>query len=445
MTHTQQINGRFRSIKNYISYFLVMLYLLSSWIRWDRGVELPNQALFIDLPQRMAYIFGITIWPDDLYLLTGALLIAALTLFIISSLFGRIWCGYACPHTVFTDFFIKIEAFIQGDRNARIKLDSSEPSINKFIKKSITHLVWIIISFIFAFGWVCYFYDSMKLISDIFAFKVTKTAIIWLLALTFSTYLFAGFIRKRVCLYMCPYGRFQSAMIEDSTKVITYNQWRSNDCIDCKKCVVVCPMDIDIRDGLQIGCIGCGLCVDACDPVMDKINKPRGLISYDSVITASVKQNILPITRKKAITTKLILFISALFVAVVVMLYSAICKEAIDISMLHDRSQLFTVLPDYTIRNTYTLKIVNKQPIKSMLRIYIDSPSDAKIKIQGGGVEYSSAIDLYLKPLEIFEAVLFIKIPYSNTSNMQNDVVIKCLDLNTQSSYIVNSKFLYQR
>ncbi len=389
--YSQSITGRFRNLRNYGAYVLLGIYFLSSWIRWDRGDNLPSQAILMDLPSRKAYLFGIEIWPDEAYYIAGMLMLGALGLFFVTSLFGRIWCGYTCPHTVFVDLFIKAELYFQGDRNARIKLDQQDWDNEKIKKKLFTHLTWLFISFSFAFGWVCYFYDAPKLAHDVFFFKVSSGGLAWLIGLTASTYLFAGFVRDKVCIYMCPYGRFQSAMLDNDSSVVTYHSWRGEprgkfdeagelgDCIDCGKCVVVCPMGIDIRNGLQLPCIGCGLCIDACNSVMEKLGRPLDLISYDSINSANAKRLGQPIKRS-IFRLKTILFAIVFIVVTSVMLHTLINKSEFSVAIIRDRGALFTILPDGSIRNIYVLKIINRTPTDKNFTIVIDGIDDLMMK-----------------------------------------------------------------
>jgi cytochrome c oxidase accessory protein FixG len=407
----------------------------------------------MDLPNRKAYLFSIEIWPEEAYYIAGILMMAAFALFFVTSLFGRIWCGYTCPHTVFVDFFIKVERFFQGDRNARIKLDSQRMTKAKFKKKFMTHLVWLLISFSFAFGWVCYFYDASTLVKDIVSFKVTAGGLTWLFGLTFSTYLFAGFARERVCTYMCPYGRFQSAMLDNNSYVVTYQNWRgeprgkfnpdnnssSGDCIDCNKCVVVCPMGIDIRDGLQMQCIGCGLCIDACDSVMSSLKKPLGLISYDSTnssedLKAGRKH------KKRIIQPKTMIFAAVFATALSGLLYSLLTKDLLKISILHDRSALFTYLPDGFIRNNYQIKLYNKTSKEKRLSIKVENNTDMEIKLQGIS-EYTKEQFIILPPEEALDILLFIKADKKTTAS-DNRIILDVVDTETGEKYKVTTEFL---
>ncbi|HNQ92649.1 MAG TPA: cytochrome c oxidase accessory protein CcoG, partial [Alphaproteobacteria bacterium] len=294
--YPKAVSGRFRTLKWTAMIVCLAIYYLAPFLRWTRSGDVPDQAILIDLPSRRAYFFMIEIWPQEVYYLTGILILAAIMLFFVTSLFGRVWCGYFCFQTVWTDLFMKVERLIQGDRNARMKLDKTPFSFERIWKKSLTHLVWLLIGFVTAGSFVLYFNDAPTLIKDALGFNVSTTVLGFVGGLTLSTYIMAGFAREQVCTYMCPYARFQSAMFDKDTLIIGYDKIRGEprgkskgastrdhlgDCVDCSLCVQVCPMGIDIRNGLQMECIACGLCVDACDNVMDKVGSPRGLIRYD--------------------------------------------------------------------------------------------------------------------------------------------------------------------
>ncbi len=269
--YPQSVKGRFRKLKWLLNALFLSIYLLSPFLRFDRGENAPNQAILIDLPNSKAYFFWIEIWPQEVFYLAGILVVAAVTLFFVTSLFGRIWCGYACFQTVWTDLFIACEKIFQGDRNQRILLDRKN-SFEKYWRKAATHISWIIISLITGHGFVMYFNDAITLPQNI-NFGVLG----WIIGIAAATYVMAGFAREHVCTYMCPYSRFQSAMFDNNTLIISYDQKRGEPrgkwdgdsskkvghCIDCKQCVVVCPTGIDIRNGLQMECIACGLCIGA--------------------------------------------------------------------------------------------------------------------------------------------------------------------------------------
>ena len=446
--YPQSISGKYRSIKDYAGVVLLLVYFLCSWIRWDRGQGLPKQAILVDLPNRKAYLFGIEIWPEELYYITAILICAALGLFFVTALYGRIWCGYACPHTVFVDIFNKIENYFQGDRNARIKLDSEFMSKNKFIKKLKTHLAWLSVGFGFAFGWVCYFYDAPTLFMDVIKFKVTSGGMIWLFGLTLSTYFFAGWIRERVCIYMCPYGRFQSAMLDNDTNIVTYHDWRGEprgkteakgDCIDCNKCVVVCPMGIDIRDGLQLPCIGCGLCIDACNSVMEKLGKPLDLIGYDSVNSSKAKQQGVWV-KKKFWQFRTIMFALVFLLVVGVTIFSLLNKSPMKITILHDRDVLFTTLPDGSVRNKYVLKVFNKQSKPKKLLLLVSGLDDSSIKTLDME-EYKNKFEFELPSESQKEIIVFVKVPEWKEEETDQKIIFSVEDLETD--YTIRHKTMF--
>lgn len=369
--YPQSVKGRFRRLKYYLNFIFLAIYLFSPFLRYDRGPSAPNQAILIDIVNSKLYFFFIEIWPQEVYLLMGILLLMAVSLFFITSLFGRIWCGYACFQTVWTDIFIAIEKIFQGDRNQRIILDRKN-NFEKYIRKALTHLFWVIFALITGFAFICYFNDAISLLISLTELQLTLTQIGWLCGIAFMTYLMAGFAREHVCTFMCPYARFQSAMFDNNTLIISYDEKRGEKrekapkdgdftgrghCIDCKQCVVVCPVGIDIRDGLQMQCIACGLCIDACDNVMEKFNLPKGLIRYDTLanLEKPSKNNRFAILRPRTFFYSFIIIAAS-----TIMLKSLIFKTTLEVNLVANRNPIFVKLSDGSIRNGYELRIVNK-------------------------------------------------------------------------------------
>ncbi len=309
----RRVTGFFRTLKWWIMGFTLGVYYLLPWLRWDRGPNLPDQAVLADLASRRFFFFWIEIWPHEFYFVAGLLIMAGLGLFLFTSALGRVWCGYACPQTVWTDLFILVERWIEGDRNARLRLHRSKWSLHKWRLTLTKWAVWLLIAVATGGAWVFYFADAPTLARDLIALDAPAVAYISIAILTATTFVFGGFMREQVCIYMCPWPRIQAAMMDEGTLTVGYREWRGEprgkhrkgaraaaasqtaavyaedsvpeieplgDCIDCMACVNVCPMGIDIRDGQQMECITCALCIDACDDVMDKIGKPRGLIDY---------------------------------------------------------------------------------------------------------------------------------------------------------------------
>ena len=390
--YPQAAKGRFRKLKSFLNFIFITIYLGTPFLRFDRGEGTPNQAILIDLPNSKGYFFGIEMWPNEVFYLMGILILAAITLFCITSLFGRIWCGYACFQTVWTDIFIALERLFQGDRNARIILDRKN-SFEKFYKKTLTHLSWIIVAIITGFGFTNYFNDIFLQIKNLINLNLSFSTICWSLGIAGATYVMAGFAREHVCTFMCPYSRFQSAMFDKNTLIITYDEKRGEprgkykqgesfdnrgDCISCQQCVVVCPTGIDIRDGLQMECIACGLCIDACDEVMEKIGRPQGLIRYD---TQKYIETPLATNKFKLFGARFFYYTTIICAVSFFMLYSLLNKSALEFSITPNRNPLFTILSDGSIRNVYTLKISNKTNLSKHFRLTISRPQQASLKI----------------------------------------------------------------
>ncbi|MCE9507970.1 MAG: cytochrome c oxidase accessory protein CcoG [Alphaproteobacteria bacterium] len=374
--YPRSVKGRYRTLRWLAMAALLGIYYAVPWLRWDRGPHVPDQAVLIDMPSRRAYFFNIEIWPQEVYLLAGLLVLAAIGLFFVTSLFGRVWCGYACPQTVWTDLFIAVERFLQGDRNTQMRRDKGPWTFEKVWKKTATHIVWIIIALCTGGAWVFYFNDAPTLFDQIRHFDVSPVAGGWILGLTASTYFMAGFAREQVCTYACPYARFQSAMFDPDTLIISYDRERGEPrgkhklgqswegrghCIDCTQCVIVCPAGIDIREGLQMECIACGLCVDACNDVMDRMTLPRGLIRYDTENNYQARKEGRPVEKPlRLLRPRTIYYTLILTVVGAVTLYALVTRTKVELHALHDRNPLYVKLSDGSIRNAYTVKILNK-------------------------------------------------------------------------------------
>jgi len=394
--YPKRVWGRFRKLKWVAMVVTLGIYYLAPFLRWDRGPTAPDQAILIDLENVRAYWFWIEIWPHEVYYITGILILAAIGLFFVTSLFGRVWCGYFCPQTVWTDLFVWVERIFQGDRNARKKLREGPWTWDKVKKLTATHFVWLLIAFCTGGAFVLYFNDAPILLREAFALDVSPTVLAFVAGLTFSTYLMAGFAREQVCTYMCPYARFQSAMFDKDTLVIGYDEARGEKrgkhkkggswdgrghCIDCSLCVQVCPMGIDIREGLQMECIACGLCVDACDGVMEKLELPKGLIRYDTENNIkcdkqSSNQNF------KFIRPRTIYYSAVMALVGGIMLYALLNRSLLDITVIHDRNPLFVQLSGGEIRNGYLLKIQNKTQEHKTYTLSLDGLDNASIEVR---------------------------------------------------------------
>ncbi len=371
----KRIKGTFRRLKWAVLFLLLGIYYFIPFLRWDRGPSAPNQAVLVDFENARFYFFFIEIWPQEVYYITGLLILASIGLFLASALFGRLWCGFACPQTIWTDLFIAVERFFEGDRNAQIKLEKSKWTAAKIYKKTAKHIVWLFIAFATGGAWILYFHDAYDVMGHFFTGGSPTSAYVFVAMLTFTTYALAGFMREQICIYMCPWPRIQAAMTDEEALNVTYrhdrgeprgkhkkgSSWEGRgDCIDCRQCINVCPTGIDIRGGLQLECIGCSLCIDACDEIMVKIGRPKGLIAYDTGINIERRQN----GQKSAyhlIRARTIAY--ALIIAAVgaIMLYGLLNRTILEMNVLRDRAPNYVVMEDRSIRNGYTVKILNKQ------------------------------------------------------------------------------------
>jgi cytochrome c oxidase accessory protein FixG len=304
--YPKAVDGFFRRLKWGIMALTLAIYYVTPWLRWERGPYAPDQAVLVDLANRRFYMFQIEIWPHEFYYVVGLLVMAGIGLFLVTSAVGRAWCGYACPQTVWTDLFQHVERYIDGDRNTQIRLEKASWGPQKIAKRLSKWSVWLFIAFWTGGAWIMYFADAPTLVREFWSGEAAPVAYATVGILTATTFIFGGFMREQVCIYMCPWPRIQTAMMDEKSLLVTYKDWRGEqrgslkaaqanptafgDCIDCNQCVAVCPTGIDIREGPQIGCITCALCIDACDNVMAQIGKPRGLIDYCTLDDAEVEK-----------------------------------------------------------------------------------------------------------------------------------------------------------
>ena len=362
--YTRAFTGLFRNLRRVGGALLFVLFFGTVWLNWE-----GRQAVWWNLPERKFHIFGATYWPQDFMLLSWLLIICAFGLFFITVFAGRVWCGYTCPQSVFTWVFMWAEKVTEGDRNQRMKLDKQPMSGNKLARKAAKHAIWLGVSLVTALTFVGYFTPIRELIPELLTFDSNGWAVFWIGFFTLATYGNAGWLREQVCIYMCPYARFQSVMFDQDTLIVSYDPRRGEsrgprkkdadykaqglgDCIDCKMCVQVCPTGIDIRDGLQIECIGCAACIDACDSIMEKMNYPKGLISYTTEHNLSGRQTHL-------LRPRLIGYAVALVAMIGLFAWAVANRPIVELDVLKDRV-LFRENERGYIENVYTLKIMNK-------------------------------------------------------------------------------------
>lgn len=375
----RKVSGRYQTLRNITRWLTLGVYFILPWLKWDN----KNLILF-DVSERKFHIFWYTFWPQDFFFLTLLLIVAALALVFITTLAGRLWCGYACPQTVWTNIFMWVEYLIEGDRNKRLRLDNSHLSIKKLAKRATTHTLWLLIAFLTALTFGGYFQPIGDLIVKVQLFHLTAWDTFWIAFFTLATYLNAGWMREQVCVYMCPYARIQSVMLDTSTLVISYDAKRGEnrgsrkktadpkalklgDCIDCHQCVQVCPTGIDIREGLQLECIGCAACIDACDSVMDKMNYPRGLVRYAT-------QNNLDQKPTRFLRPRLVIYGLLLISTTLLLTYLLATRIPLRLDIFRDRTTLYRETAEGLIENTYLLKVMNMSQKNHVYHIKINAP-----------------------------------------------------------------------
>lgn len=402
----RRVKGTFRSLKWVIMAITLGIYYLTPWIRWDRGPQLPDQAVLVDLANRRFFFFWIEIWPHEFYFIAGLLVMAGLGLFLFTSALGRVWCGYACPQTVWTDLFILVERWIEGDRNARLRLHRQEKWDARKARLRITKWVaWFLIALATGGAWVFYFTDAPTLLVDLVTLNAHPVAYTTMLILTGTTFFFGGFAREQICIYACPWPRIQAAMMDEDTLTIGYRSWRGEprgkhrkaegaedlgDCIDCMACVNVCPMGIDIRDGQQLECITCGLCIDACDEIMAKIGKPRGLIDYMALTDEAAERAGNPPKNiwKHILRPRTIMYTALWSLVGVGLVVALFIRADIDLTVAPVRNPTFVTLSDGSIRNTYDVRLRNKHGEDRPFNISLKG--DPALRVQLEGTPYTS-------------------------------------------------------
>lgn len=397
----QSVRGTFRRLKWQILTLCLFVYYLAPFLRWDRGPGEPSQALLLDFDHGRLYAFFIEIWPQELYYLTGLMILAAALLILFNALFGRVWCGYFCPQTVWTDLFMLIERWIEGDRRERLLKRQSPLNLRRIGEIGAKHACWMLVSLVTGGALVFYFTDAPTLVDAIWRGEASLLAWTWILVFAGTTYTLAGFGREKVCTFMCPWPRLQGAIWDPEALTVNYRNYRgeqrtsakkaaearsrgapAGDCVDCAQCVAVCPMGIDIRQGPNIACINCGLCVDACDAVMTKIGRPRGLIDYVSWTNIEKGRNgeagSVRLLRPKTIWLAAVCLVLAGSMGVVFA-----TRSAGSISVEHDRNPRFVALSDGSFRNAYGLKILNRSAAPQTFSLRVSGSESARLDIIG--------------------------------------------------------------
>ena len=491
--HPKRASGFFRRFKWWIMAVTLGIYYLTPWIRWDRGSGTPDQAVLMDMANRRFYFFFIEIWPHEFFYVAGLLVMAGIGLFLVTSTLGRAWCGYTCPQTVWVDLFLVVERFFEGDRNARIKLDAAPWSGAKVAKRTAKHVVWLLIGVATGGAWIFYFADAPTLIVDLFTGNAIPEAYITVAILTATTYIFGGLMREQVCTYMCPWPRIQAAMLDENSLTVTYNGWRGEprsrhakrlraqgqqigDCVDCNACVAVCPMGIDIRDGQQLECITCALCIDACDGVMSKLGLEKGLIAYSTLDDFSANMQLAGATGSMADITSDKVFdqvdpqrvrgadgrlVDAIkktgwrtFMRPRNYLYLAIyggigfallivlaMRDTLDVNVLHTRNPLFVTLSDGSIRNGYEIKILNMRGETRQFWIETEGLPGAVMKLAGSQNAATESLLAEVTADRLRSLKLFVTVPSGSLSSERTEFSFKVTALRGAETTTTGARF----
>ena len=433
--YKRQVHGLFANLRVTGVVVLLGLYYLLPWINFDH-----HQIVLFDLPARKFYIFHWVFWPQDFIYLALLLICGALALFLFTALAGRLWCGYACPQTVWTEVFLWIERKVEGSRSQQMKLDEQPSNAKKMRLKITKHAIWVIFSLVTGFTFVGFFTPIRELANEISNFQLGPWETFWLFFYSFATYGNAGWLREQVCMYMCPYARFQSVMIDENSLLISYDALRGEtrgsrkrgedvkekklgDCIDCTMCVQVCPVGIDIRDGLQYECIGCAACIDVCDTVMDKMGYDKGLVRYTTENELNGKKS--NIFRPRIIIYSLLLI--SLLSGVV---YSIENRSLVTLDIIRDRNALYRENDEGEISNSYTIKVLNMDVVD---RTFDFSAKGLK------GVDMSIKEPIQVKAGQVLELPLLLTVDPSEMSEPTTDIIfslnaIDKTDMKTQTS-----------
>lgn len=435
----KRLAGSFRTLK-WIGMSIWSILFLGPYIQFN-----GSQAILFDLPNRQFNIFHITIYPQDIWMLSLTLLFFAILLAAVTSIAGRVFCGYFCFQTVWTDIYTWLEGKIEGDTPQKARKFNDAPwTITKLYKKVMKHTLWLLIGLLTGISFVAWFTDAFVLWHDLFSFQVSMTAAIIIAAFTGGTYLFAGFMREQVCFWLCPYARLQGVMYDQDTILPAYDAERGEprgrikkgeedalkgSCVDCNVCVAVCPTGIDIRKGQQEGCITCGLCIDACDSIMDKVKQPRGLIRYASYKELHHNAPVVPIYKR----FRVIIYTLILLVALSGIVYGFMTLSPTEFKVLHERQPLFVRLSDGSIQNKYTVKLLNKT--KNTITIHFDIEGIESATLHG-------LSDMTIEPGKVIPVTALVRVPLDKLKNGPIPIIFKGEVENSTMSVSYKSMFI---
>ena len=444
--YPRSISGKFMNWRWAMVWLTQLFFYVLPWLQWGQ-----RQMVLFDLDERRFYLFGLVLYPQDFIYLAGLLIISALALFLFTAVAGRLWCGFTCPQTVYSEIFMWIEHKVEGDRSARIRLDQGGWTLEKVWKKSLKQFLWIVIALWTGFTFVGYFVPIRELGGELLALQ-GGWQIFWVLFYGFATYGNAGYLREQVCKYMCPYARFQSAMFDKDTLIVSYDTQRGEprgarkkdidyqaqglgDCIDCKLCVQVCPVGIDIRNGLQYECIGCGLCIDACNNVMDNMHYPRGLIRFTTENAVTKSWTGAQIWRRVA-RARVLVYTTILLVFSAAMVISMAVREPLKVDVIRDRASLARLVGGGKLENVYRLQVMNAT----------EGPQTYDVSVQGlDGMELLDGTSIEVGAAQTRGVAVRVQIPYGSAASGSHPIEFKVAAQSGQGQVSEKSVFLVPR
>lgn len=446
----QSVSGKYRRLKWTALAICLAVYYLLPFLRWTRGAGQPDQAVLFDIDRGRLYLFFIEIWPQEVYYLTGLLVLATIILIWLNAVAGRVWCGYFCPQTVWTDLFLLVERWIEGDRRDRLKKRQEGLTFRRVIEIGLKHSIWLLIATGTGGVFVLYFSDAPSLLRDLVSGQVSSSIYAWVVILTSTTYVLAGFAREQVCTWMCPWPRLQGAIWDPEALTVNYRDYRgeprgsakkaaelktsgkpAGDCVDCLQCVNVCPIGIDIREGPNFACINCGLCVDACDTVMAKLGRPRGLIDYESWANIERARGG-EAARHRVIRPKTIGLAFAAICLVALMGVSVSMRSDAKISVVHDRNPVAVELSDGRTRNGYTVRLYNKAAEERTFTLSLEGMAAANLEIVEGDAPIRVAAD----------ATRELRVLISAVASDRQDIIFTATDNSSGQRVVARDAFI---
>lgn len=416
-----------------------LIYYGLPWLNWN-----DRQAVLFDLGARRFYIFDLVLYPQDFIYLTGLLIISAYALFLFTAIAGRLWCGYACPQTVYTEIFMWIERKVEGDRGQRIRLDKNRWQLNSLARKSLKHVLWVMVALWTGFTFIGYFAPIQTLATDVLSVSLGPWQTFWILFYSFATWGNAGFMREQVCKYMCPYARFQSAMFDKDTMIVTYDAERGEprgvrtaknqevklgDCVDCGQCVQVCPTGIDIRKGLQYECIGCAACIDACDEVMTKLHLPKGLVKYSTENAMQYRWNFSQ-TIRRAFRARVLIYFSILIGIFALLMISLSLRVPFRVDVIRDRGVMARIVEQGRIENVYRLQLMNASEQVQHIRLSVKGIE---------GIQLITPSNYDVMPAEVRSVVARVQVPYQAATPGQHAIVF-VVEMQGKSPIVIEEK-----